>query len=95
LLIDLAHFNSRHLLLSVQISVAQIFVYKWPIESENKNNSGNESEESEQEKLNKIYLSNMNDLFILQEQISEYLGVKSFKRKYPGKVEAKRERARD
>ncbi len=60
-------------------------MYKWPTESENKEeNEQPSAKDDEEENLNKIYLSNMNDLFILQEQISEYLGVKSFKRKYPG-----------
>lgn len=29
------------------------------------------------------------EYYMLQEQVSEYLGVTSFKRKYPGKTEAK------
>lgn len=31
----------------------------------------------------------IDELYVLQEQVSEYLGVKSFKRKYPGNLKLK------
>ena len=60
-------------------SASQLFVYNWPDDSD-----GEPSDERERDRLMRVYTSNYNEIFCLQEQISEYLGVKSFKRKYPG-----------
>jgi hypothetical protein len=56
-----------------QATVDQLFVYKWP------------NEESDDQETSKIVPFDPNDdnMYILQEQVSEYLDVKSFKRKYP------------
>jgi hypothetical protein len=56
-----------------QVTVDQLFVYKWP------------NEESDGQETTKIVPFDPNDdnMYILQEQVSEYLDVKSFKRKYP------------
>lgn len=48
-------------------SVESLFVYKWP----------QPNDEPDKTSVQEV------DTYILQEQISEYLGVKSFKRKYP------------
>jgi len=68
-------------------SVAQLFVYNWPpsdsTQDENKTFTDEEMEEREKDRLIKVFMSNFNEMFCLQEQFSEYLGVKSFKRKYP------------
>lgn len=63
--------------------LSQIFVYKWPANETIQGATG-DIDDTDQDKLDEIFLSDMNDLYVLQEQISEYLGVKSFKRKYPG-----------
>lgn len=57
-------------------SVAKIFVYKWPQKSENPNPSDSDQDDDDDDAAEV-------DSYLLQEQISEYLGVKSFKRKYP------------
>ena len=54
---------------SCLISVENLFIYTWP-------------PTQSQEPLKQ---SNIQETFVLQEQISEYLCVKSFKRKYPGR----------
>lgn len=51
-----------------------------------KNNSESTVDENLAKYTNKILATTrIDELYILQEQVSEYLGVKSFKRKYPGK----------
>lgn len=73
------------------MTLSKLFVYKWPIEEEeeevsSKSKDEEDTDENINKNLNKILVSStINDLYILQEQVSEYLGVKSFKRKYPGK----------
>lgn len=49
-------------------SVTSLFIYKWPLKEDL------EATESDE----------VPDTYLLQEQVSELLGVKSFKRKYPG-----------
>ena len=56
-------------------SVSKIFVYKWP------QKSGDDERDIPNEEDGGEHLES--DSYLLQEQISEYLGVKSFKRKYP------------
>ncbi|CAF0800235.1 unnamed protein product [Brachionus calyciflorus] len=79
------------------ISVSKLFVYKWPMTDEEldeydftdtKQLKKSHSDPTIEEKINKYVnkiLSNtpLDDLYVLQEQFSEYLGIKSFKRKYP------------
>lgn len=64
---------------------AQLFIYNWPV-ADDDDESVVDVEQKEKDRLNKAFTSNHNELFCLQEQISEFLGVKSFKRKYPGMI---------
>jgi hypothetical protein len=49
-----------------------LFIYKWPQIDAKKKPETNSAD------------TEIPDTYLLQEQVSEYLGVKSFKRKYPG-----------
>ena len=62
-------------------SVAKIFVYKWPPKAKKEGDDDEESDHSDDD--DEVNLATARDTYLLQEQISEYLGVKSFKRKYP------------
>jgi hypothetical protein len=61
-------------------SVAKIFVYKWPrkVKKDGEDDNGDEEIDTDDEEN-----ADSEQQYLLQEQISEYLGVKSFKRKYP------------
>jgi uncharacterized protein YeeX (DUF496 family) len=80
-------------------SASQIFIYKWPITDEEDDQFRKNFEAAKRtaaaqddcstaeepiDPFSRIYVNtNSDDLFVLQEQISEFLDVKSFKRKYP------------
>jgi hypothetical protein len=53
-------------------NASQLFIYNWPAQEDADLPAG------------VPVPIDPNEAFLLQEQISEYLGVKSFKRKYPG-----------
>lgn len=67
-----SHYNLSDQIHSSFNSVEHLFIYKWP-----------QSEEKTDNKDNSILNSEAPDTYLLQEQISEFLGIKSFKRKYP------------
>ncbi len=72
-------------------SAAQIFIYKWPITDEEEDQFRLSVEAARQsnspadaDPFLRIYVNTSSeDLYVLQEQVSEYLEVKSFKRKHP------------
>jgi hypothetical protein len=69
-----SYILNKIIYLSAEILATNLFIYTWPLPDENEENS---------KTLNPNPLYDSENSYVLQEQFSEYLGVKSFKRKYP------------